>query len=87
VIGGFRYGQNLQGDRKVVGSILLGLYDDDGLLHHVGYSSAVKAKDIHQDLAKSDLTEMRRCDLPTTGHHGDDLSMSFDRDELDRRQA
>jgi ATP-dependent DNA ligase len=45
VIGGFRYGENLQGGRKVVGSILLGLYDDDGLLHHVGFSSGIKAKD------------------------------------------
>jgi hypothetical protein len=25
--------------RKVVGSLLLGLYDSDGLLHHVGFSS------------------------------------------------
>src|SRR3954466_9304600 len=45
VIGGFRYGENLQAGRKVVGSILLGLYDDDGLLHHVGFSSGIKAKD------------------------------------------
>jgi hypothetical protein len=27
VIGGFRYGENVQAGRKVVGSILLGLYD------------------------------------------------------------
>jgi ATP-dependent DNA ligase len=45
VIGGFRYGENLQGGRKVVGSLLLGLYDDEGLLHHVGFSSGIKAKD------------------------------------------
>jgi ATP-dependent DNA ligase len=25
--------------------VLLGLYDDQGLLHHVGFSSAIKAKD------------------------------------------
>ena len=35
VIGGFRYGENLVAGQKVVGSLLLGLYDDDGLLHHV----------------------------------------------------
>jgi ATP-dependent DNA ligase len=51
VIGGFRYGEKLQGSRKVVGSILLGLYDADGLLHHVGFSSGIKAKD------KSALTD------------------------------
>jgi ATP-dependent DNA ligase len=45
VIGGFRYGENVQAGRKVVGSILLGLYDADGLLHHVGFSSGIKAKD------------------------------------------
>jgi ATP-dependent DNA ligase len=45
VIGGFRYGENPQGGRMVVGSVLLGLYDADGLLHHVGFSSGIKAKD------------------------------------------
>ena len=45
VIGGFRYGENLQAGRKVVGSVLLGLYDADGMLHHVGFSSGIKAKD------------------------------------------
>ncbi|HEY2975161.1 MAG TPA: ATP-dependent DNA ligase [Pyrinomonadaceae bacterium] len=36
VVGGFRYASK----GKVVGSLLLGLYDDDGLLHHVGYTSS-----------------------------------------------
>ncbi|SFM03738.1 ATP-dependent DNA ligase [Bradyrhizobium sp. NFR13] len=45
VIGGFRYSEKRQASRKVVGSILLGLYDAGGLLHHVGFSSAIKAKD------------------------------------------
>jgi ATP-dependent DNA ligase len=45
VIGGFRYGENIQAGRKVVGSILLGLYDAERLLHHVGFSSGIKAKD------------------------------------------
>lgn len=35
VVGGFRYGSN----SKTVGSLLLGLYDDAGLLHHVGFTS------------------------------------------------
>jgi ATP-dependent DNA ligase len=45
VIGGFRYAEKRQAGRKVAGSVLLGLYDADGLLHHVGFSSAIKAKD------------------------------------------
>lgn len=40
-VGGFRYNEG----RKVVGSLLLGLYDDDGLLHHVGFTSGLKAAD------------------------------------------
>ena len=36
VVGGFRYASK----GKVVGSLLLGLYDDEGLLHHVGYTSS-----------------------------------------------
>jgi ATP-dependent DNA ligase len=40
VVGGFRY---LSRNEHVVGSLLLGLYDDDGLLHHVGFTSSLKA--------------------------------------------
>lgn len=40
VVGGFRYGSN----ERVVGSLLLGLYDDVGLLHHVGYTSSMRAE-------------------------------------------
>jgi ATP-dependent DNA ligase len=39
VVGGFRYAS----EGKVVGSMLLGLYDDKGLLHHVGFTSSFKA--------------------------------------------
>ena len=39
VVGGFRYGTN----SKLVGSLLLGLYEDSGLLHHVGFCSAIKS--------------------------------------------
>ncbi|HEU5239242.1 MAG TPA: ATP-dependent DNA ligase, partial [Pyrinomonadaceae bacterium] len=38
VVGGFRYAS----EGKVVGSLLLGLYDGKGLLHHVGFSSSFK---------------------------------------------
>ena len=41
VVGGFRYAEK----KKEVGSLLLGLYDDDGLLHHVGFTSALKNED------------------------------------------
>jgi ATP-dependent DNA ligase len=41
VVAGFRYGTN----SSLVGSLLLGLYDEDGLLHHVGYTSTLSAKD------------------------------------------
>src|SRR5438552_3284731 len=39
VIGGFRFAEK----KKVIGSLLLGLYDDAGLLHHVGFCSGLKA--------------------------------------------
>jgi ATP-dependent DNA ligase len=41
VVGGFRYAEA----KPEVGSLLLGLYDEDGLLHHVGFTSAIAAKD------------------------------------------
>src|SRR5712691_8160994 len=41
VVGGFRYAS--QG--KVVGSLRLGLYDQRGLLNHVGFSSSFKASE------------------------------------------
>lgn len=39
VVGGFRYGSR----GRHVGSLLLGLYDDEGLLHHVGFTSSLTA--------------------------------------------
>ncbi len=41
VVGGFRYGSG----KSVAGSLLLGLYDEDGLLHHVGFTSSFKASE------------------------------------------
>jgi ATP-dependent DNA ligase len=41
VVGGFRYWKATQ----LVGSLLLGLYDADGLLHHVGFTSSIAARD------------------------------------------
>ncbi len=39
VVGGFRYASK----GGVVGSLLLGLYDDAGLLHHIGFTSNIPA--------------------------------------------
>jgi ATP-dependent DNA ligase len=46
VVGGFRY----ETDSTLVGSLLLGLYDEAGLLHHVGFTSGIK------DVAREPLT-------------------------------
>jgi ATP-dependent DNA ligase len=48
VVGGFRYASK----GNAVGSLLLGFYDDDGLLHHVGFTSSFR----HDQ--KKALTEM-----------------------------
>jgi ATP-dependent DNA ligase len=47
VVGGFRY----ESKSRRVGSLLLGLYDDAGLLHHVGFTSSIP------DREKADLTK------------------------------
>jgi ATP-dependent DNA ligase len=39
VVGGFRYNEG----KPVVGSLLLGLYNEQGLLDHVGFTSSLKA--------------------------------------------
>jgi ATP-dependent DNA ligase len=41
VVGGFRYAEK----KREVGSLLLGLYDGRGDLHHVGFTSGLSAKD------------------------------------------
>lgn len=41
VVGGFRYGT----DSDLVGSLLLGLFDDDGKLDHVGFTSGIAASE------------------------------------------
>ena len=51
VIGGFRYGERRTAGRKVVGSLLLGLYDEKGQLNHVGFTSGLKSA------AKAALTD------------------------------
>jgi ATP-dependent DNA ligase len=41
VVGGFRYGK----DSRQVGSLLLGLYDEQGHLNHVGFTSSIAKAD------------------------------------------
>ena len=50
VVAGFRYHKS----GPVVGSLLLGLYDDEGALHHVGVSAsftAARRKELLDELA------------------------------------
>ncbi len=41
VVGGFRYAEK----EKVIGSLLLGLHDDEGVLHHVGFCSGLSREE------------------------------------------
>ncbi len=61
VVGGFRY----ESSRKMVGSLLLGLYDNQGLLHHVGFTSALP------DLEKPALTKRLEKLVAPPGFTGD----------------
>jgi ATP-dependent DNA ligase len=60
VVGGFRYGQKT----KVVGSLLLGLYDDAGLLQHVGFTSGIATAE------KARLTAMLEKEIQPPGFTG-----------------
>jgi ATP-dependent DNA ligase len=53
VVGGFRYGEGT----KSVGSLLLGLYDDEGRLVYIGHSSSIKRDD--RDALTKKLESMR----------------------------
>jgi ATP-dependent DNA ligase len=61
VVGGFRYATK----KREVGSLLLGLYDDAGLLHHVGFTSAIAAAD------RAELTERLEALIEAPGFTGD----------------
>jgi ATP-dependent DNA ligase len=65
VIGGFRYGEKRTAGRKVVGSLLLGLYDKESLLHHVGFTSGLKSG---QKTALTDKLEAIVSDRSFTGN-------------------
>ena len=59
VVGGFRYATGA----RVIGSLLLGLYGEDGLLHHIGYISGFKATE------RRALTEKFERTAKTTRFH------------------
>ncbi|MBX9824198.1 MAG: ATP-dependent DNA ligase [Xanthobacteraceae bacterium] len=60
VVGGFRYNEG----RRVVGSLLLGLYDDAGKLNHVGFTSSIARED------KPRLTTKLEKDIAPPGFTG-----------------
>ena len=60
VIGGFRYASK----GNVVGSLLLGLYDGQGLLHHVGFTSSFNAAE------KKELTKKLEAMVKPPGFTG-----------------
>ena len=41
VVGGFRYAAG----KRLVGSLLLGLFDDEGRLNHVGFTSSISDRE------------------------------------------
>ena len=49
VVGGFRYNEG----KRTVGSLLLGLYDEQGLLNHVGFTSSLKERREKSDHGKT----------------------------------
>lgn len=61
VVGGFRYGT----DSKLVGSLLLGLYDSEGKLDHVGFTSSIS------DAERSALTLTLEKLIEPPGFSGD----------------
>jgi ATP-dependent DNA ligase len=60
VVGGFRYNEG----KPVVGSLLLGLYDDEGKLNHVGFTSNIPRDD------KPALTKKLERDIAPPGFTG-----------------
>src|SRR5690554_7599302 len=58
VVGGFRWYKNTT---DAIGSLLLGLYDDDGVLHHVGVTASftmARRKELARELADRKSTRL-----------------------------
>lgn len=86
VVGGFRWAKDKAG--KAVGSLLLGLYDEKGVLHHVGHTSSFKAKQREELVALLEphrgesFGEGRTPGTPSRWSAGKDLSWESLRPEL-----
>ena len=66
VVGGFRVHKDGDG----VGSLLLGLYDDDGVLHHVGVASSFSAADPRRAARRARALPRRPRSTATRGGSG-----------------
>ena len=64
VVGGFRYAQKKTKGKNTAGSLLLGLYDDEGLLNHVGFTSSFAQRD------RADITKIVERLVGGTGFSG-----------------
>jgi ATP-dependent DNA ligase len=79
VVAGFRW--HKKGPGTLVGSLLLGLYDDEGVLHHVGVTSSFKMKE-RESLAK-ELEPLR--ENAKEGHPWAEWADWESREESDQR--
>jgi ATP-dependent DNA ligase len=79
VVAGFRW--HKKGPGTLVGSLLLGLYDDEGALHHVGVTSSFKMKE-RESLAK-ELAPLR--ENAEEGHPWAEWADWASREEGDQR--
>ena len=66
VVGGFRWHK----DGGVVGSLLLGLFDEHGVLHHVGVASGFSAARRRELVAELEAYRDRALDEPPLAGHG-----------------
>ena len=90
VVGGFRWSKGEEG--KSAGSLLLGLYDDEGVFHHVGHTSSFKADEkralvaflapYRTDDAQTGFGDGRTPGAPSRWSSGKDLSWNRLRPEL-----
>jgi ATP-dependent DNA ligase len=68
VVGGFRWNRGQTGES--VGSLLLGLYDDAGVMHHVGFTSSFKAAEKRELVGFLEPYRVRAQAVPEGGGFG-----------------
>jgi ATP-dependent DNA ligase len=79
VVAGFRW--HKKGNRDAVGSLLLGLYDDDGVLHHVGVAASFtdkKRRELVEFLAPYRTDALAQHPWRSWAEHGTDASAGSD---------